>query len=350
MSDQKMAQNFKPAVLAYLKATFLESEKIVFTLFDVLGIALFLAPGLAAKLLDDRSLVQLVGGGIFLLSFIVANYVSYKNLLGQVQRDCPFAIRLFAQTLGDNFPDSQRWCLIHPGTSDEFAFFPLAFEIANRSHMTLSDIVVFIRVPSVWLPDLPIESNVFPKLHEGQLRYSIDRFGGMAQISYSLPSLNPRTRVTITQGFAFQPTVNMPVVVEDIPVEGGTADVHLSFHAVIPVSIVAEARDSLPHLANLEVECLSAQSVDEGIEKYKEWWRKIQSQRLSSASPFERLALAFGKEERMVINFIGFSVEQEMETDNKRFYWLSNPDTQVIKQVPLIGGPRRTSARPQVAD
>jgi hypothetical protein len=195
------------------------------------------------------------------------------------------------------------------------------------------------------LPDLPVESNVFPKLHESQLRYSIDRFGGMAQITYSLPSLNPRTRVTITQGFAFQPTVNIPVLVEGIPVEGGTANVHLSFHAVIPVTVVAEARDSLPDLANLEVECLSAQSVDEGIEKYREWWRKIQSQHLSSASPFERLALAFAEEERTVINFLDFSVEQEMEIDRKRFYWLSNPDTQVIKRVPLIGGFRRTSAR-----
>jgi hypothetical protein len=145
MSEQRIAQNSKSALLAYLKATFLESEKIVFTLFDVLGIALFLAPGLAESL-GDRSLVWLVGGGTFLLSFMVANYVSYRNLLGRVQRDCPFAIRLFGQTLGDNFPDSQRWCLIHPGTSDEFAFFPLAFEIANRSNMTLSDIVVFIRV------------------------------------------------------------------------------------------------------------------------------------------------------------------------------------------------------------
>lgn len=68
-------------LIAYLKAVFVETWNIVFTLFDVLGIVLFFFPTLANSLVSNEALVRTIGGLIFFSSFLLANFTLYIKLV-----------------------------------------------------------------------------------------------------------------------------------------------------------------------------------------------------------------------------------------------------------------------------
>ncbi|VAW43147.1 hypothetical protein MNBD_CHLOROFLEXI01-2892 [hydrothermal vent metagenome] len=61
---------------SYLQAVFLDGSQKVFTGFDILGIFLFFFPDLI-KL--NGSLATTIGGGIILLSFVLANFSLYRK-------------------------------------------------------------------------------------------------------------------------------------------------------------------------------------------------------------------------------------------------------------------------------
>ena len=67
--------------VAYLKAVFAEGKQWVFTLFDILGIILFLSPSLALQLVNDVQFARTLGATIFFISFIFGNFVAYRKLL-----------------------------------------------------------------------------------------------------------------------------------------------------------------------------------------------------------------------------------------------------------------------------
>jgi hypothetical protein len=64
----------------YLKELFLESTQKVFLLFEIIGIVIFFQPDYSDVLSENRALIQLIGGLVFLLSFLLANYAIYRNL------------------------------------------------------------------------------------------------------------------------------------------------------------------------------------------------------------------------------------------------------------------------------
>jgi hypothetical protein len=67
-------------VLAYLRAVFVETWQKVFTLFDILGVVLFFYPKLAGTLVSDESLARTIGGLVFFISFLLANFALYRKL------------------------------------------------------------------------------------------------------------------------------------------------------------------------------------------------------------------------------------------------------------------------------
>ena len=71
---------YKRNIFGYLKSVFIESWQLAFTFFDLIGIILFLYPNLADKLVKDDVITRLIGGGIFIASFLVANYKVYLDL------------------------------------------------------------------------------------------------------------------------------------------------------------------------------------------------------------------------------------------------------------------------------
>jgi len=68
----------------YLKEIFGESQRVVFTVFDVVGIVLFFFPHLAQGLVDDETLARNIGGAIFFVSFLLANFNLYRKLSSEV--------------------------------------------------------------------------------------------------------------------------------------------------------------------------------------------------------------------------------------------------------------------------
>src|SRR5574341_2205140 len=69
--------------LVYLKSVFLESGRWVLAIFDILGVILFLQPHFAESLLQNTQTIRAVGGSIFLVSFVIANFTLYRKLVPQ---------------------------------------------------------------------------------------------------------------------------------------------------------------------------------------------------------------------------------------------------------------------------
>jgi hypothetical protein len=71
---------FFQSFLKYLKEIFGESQRYIFTVFDVVGIILLFFPRLAQGLIDDEVLARTIGGLIFFASFSLANFNLYRKL------------------------------------------------------------------------------------------------------------------------------------------------------------------------------------------------------------------------------------------------------------------------------
>jgi len=83
---------------AYLKAVLVESKRWIFTLFEFLGIVLFLLPNLAKTIGSDELPARVLGAAIFLMSFMMANLSVYRDLLRQ-SRKRPADINLKLQSV-----------------------------------------------------------------------------------------------------------------------------------------------------------------------------------------------------------------------------------------------------------
>jgi hypothetical protein len=70
---------------AYLSAVFAEGFAKVLTFFDFLSLVLFLWPQLADRI-ATRQLTRSIGGTVFVLSFIVANFVVHRRQRQEVRR------------------------------------------------------------------------------------------------------------------------------------------------------------------------------------------------------------------------------------------------------------------------
>lgn len=67
-------------IFDYIKDVFIESRQRIYTLFDIVGIVLFFIPSTAEILIANAVYTRLVGGIIFFISFVGANYNLYKKL------------------------------------------------------------------------------------------------------------------------------------------------------------------------------------------------------------------------------------------------------------------------------
>jgi len=65
--------------LDYLKYLLFDGYQMAFTLFDILGIVLLFSPHLANTVLTNERLVRIIGGCIFLASFLLANFKLYRK-------------------------------------------------------------------------------------------------------------------------------------------------------------------------------------------------------------------------------------------------------------------------------
>lgn len=65
----------------YLKELFLESTQKVFLFFEIIGIVIFFQPDYSDVLSENRALIRLIGGLVFLLSFLFANFAIYRILI-----------------------------------------------------------------------------------------------------------------------------------------------------------------------------------------------------------------------------------------------------------------------------
>jgi hypothetical protein len=89
--------------LSYLKAVFVETWQKVFTLFDILGIALFVYPKLAGSIANDESLIRTIGGLIFLISFLLANFALYRQLAEATSYQANIRLEVLEKGFGSSY-------------------------------------------------------------------------------------------------------------------------------------------------------------------------------------------------------------------------------------------------------
>lgn len=90
-------------LIKYIKAIFAETRNLIFNFFDILGIALFFCPTLAASLVDDESLVRVIGGIIFFVSFLLANFLLYKKLAEQLSYGADLHLKVLERGFRHSF-------------------------------------------------------------------------------------------------------------------------------------------------------------------------------------------------------------------------------------------------------
>jgi hypothetical protein len=66
-------------IVSYTKDIFTEGKNWIFTLFDLLGIVLFLFPHLAQGIESNDKHIQDIGIAIVLISYTLGNFVLYKK-------------------------------------------------------------------------------------------------------------------------------------------------------------------------------------------------------------------------------------------------------------------------------
>jgi len=64
----------------FIKAVFWESWQKAFTFFGILGIIQFFFPNFNEKLIREEALARTIGGSVFFISFLIANFVVYLKL------------------------------------------------------------------------------------------------------------------------------------------------------------------------------------------------------------------------------------------------------------------------------
>ena len=98
---------------AYVRAIFWEGRKWLFGLFDILGIILFFLPKYATRLELSKPLIQSIGGGVFLLSFVGANFIGYRELLRRAEKK-PAQVRVQKRSVGWGSGGSAQGIPINP--------------------------------------------------------------------------------------------------------------------------------------------------------------------------------------------------------------------------------------------
>ena len=66
-------------MFSYIKELFAEGKNWIFTLFDLLGIVLFLVPHLTQGVESNNKFVQDIGITILLISYALANFIVYRK-------------------------------------------------------------------------------------------------------------------------------------------------------------------------------------------------------------------------------------------------------------------------------
>jgi hypothetical protein len=89
-------------LFGYLKSVFFETWQKVFTLFDILGLLLFFYPKVARCLEDNPSLAKTIGGLMFFISFLIANFSLYRKLIQDIPHQAD--LRLAVQDNGFSYP------------------------------------------------------------------------------------------------------------------------------------------------------------------------------------------------------------------------------------------------------
>lgn len=247
-------------------------------------------------------------------------------------------VNLFGQPLGKLQFKSQNWVLIHPGNPHEWALFPLRFDVTNHGDATAEGVALIVHTPDSSIPDFPkgmIDTEVTPKVFEKQFKRYEGKLGNSPykELSYAMPPIHPNTSASITEWFSFTPLALLPLSINATSKDGANVKINLKYTLSAHVAITLLVKDSPPVQSTVNITCLSAHSIDEGINTYVTNSRAESNRNLSSFPFYKRIIhQLFDFRKTRYVNFLAFDLERTVTNKKKTVHILKAED----KREPIL--------------
>lgn len=279
----------------------------------------------------DPNLINLIVGIVGILIGAIGIYIAIRTSREQWQiaeRQGAFhkpriGFAIFNCKLGQGYPDNERWYFIHPGKLEDFAAFPIEFNIYNAGDRITNEIFISIHVPNriFWKSQLDgMESVTFPSLSDKDIQQSVDEIGNFTVISYALPPLSPTVACKLVIPFTFRPALkdfSVPLEVEGLET---TIDFQMLETNIVSVTIISG--DLAPSYYQFSIGAISASNLAEGIEKFV-----TLKQESPKKNIFVRASELFRYvAELKVTNFISFDVEKQATYRKRKIFVMKLPD------------------------
>ena len=236
---------------------------------------------------------------------------------------------LFGQTLDAARAEKHSWCLLHPGAGHEPALFYLTFGIVNEGDGDAEENVFTITASRTCVideRDSAVDMKAIPGVLAPAAKRSVVDIDGFRQISYILPSVRPRSGLSLTEGFIIRPSLPCPLPVAST--SGGRAPVTIDLSLSYPLSLTFQMKGSPVVRIPLRIESIPAATVEEACEKYTSALDLERARRdcLASLSLVKIVRLCLTRKHRWrMVSFVKFEGASSLAIGDKRGYVVGEP-------------------------
>ena len=239
------------------------------------------------------------------------------------------------------------WCLLHPADPKSPAIYPFIFEIANVGDAPLEDFYLTITASSECILSGEPTIKVIPAIFADEIRRSVDDVAGMRRIDIKFPPLGPRTAISVSEQFRFQPTIDVPIAVDAKSADGVDIVLHGDVSVSLWFSISLFSRKGGCMLQrSVNFQCLPDNNFDEAVARCIKAIEREHIRWNSKLAIFERWRYRlFGKRlffER-VINLVKFEIARK-EPQGKFDIYFMKAEGGLIKQLTFFVPPWATQS------
>ncbi len=206
-------------------------------------------------------------------------------------------VLLFGQELKIDQSVTERWCFIHPGPPGRAAIYPVTIQIGNAGDAPSGELLVTLLAATgiLALDTDNVSQTVVPAVIERRLQRSSNELGGKGQISYLLPSLAPKSGISIIEPFILTSTFNRPssMSVKTKDNVDVTFQYAISYHYVVDISVAPP--DQPLSTRSVHLTCITACDTSEAQDLIAKDVSRDLSLRLSRLTRLQRILIRCGK-------------------------------------------------------
>lgn len=270
---------------------------------------------------------------VSMLVGVVCTQISIRSQWKIAKRSGAFkehqlSLELFGQHIAPSSGDKLEWCLLHPGQQGDTMVAPLVFYIHNNGDAPCKNPILTIQGPRVCIPvveQCEYRSNVVPAVMNEEMKRAVAELGEFNQVSYTLPSIAPETKMRLSDSFGFEPSVNQPVDIKGESKDNVKFTATLEINWIYPFLINILTPDSTGLQTSVSLSCVSADDIESAVERYYEARKKRYAQYVNSLSVRKRIQHWFEKRVTKVVVFVHYEVEKEAKVKENKIFRMKTP-------------------------